>query len=251
MKQMNRALCAVLIVALLCSLASFASAEEEVSVYIPDKVERLQLPESEDEFEGDPFRTGMEGAKAFIYRETVKVITDCGTTNVTYVAKVVADYPEGNTIRRVTAEYANNKKKTLTKYTIRYQTGPKEFYTISYAPRTNTVAEDHYEGEITYVDHGVQTFRNQDTGDSYTVNLDANLPSATLFRDSAGAVYLHRYEQDEILEGVYTDGNVTLKNGVGKYFGQNAWFQWQGGSATRYYKAGLRALVSFVSPRVQ
>ena len=163
---------------------------------------------------------------------------------------MIVDYPAGNYIRRVVAEYANDRRNSLTKYTIRYEVAEKEFYTVTYAPRTNTVGEDHANGEITYRDHGVVTYVNVDTGDAVTVNLDANLPGMTLLRDSAGAVYLHHYDQDEILEAVYTNGKVTYKSGSGK--NANAWYEWDlvTSRVTRIRTNGLRAPKSFKSPRV-
>ena len=83
------------------------------------------------------------------------------------------------------------------------------------------------------------------------MNADANLPSATLFKDSTGGVYLHHYDQDEILEATYTDGSVTLKSGSGNK--ANAWYAFDSvkGIYVPSGRAGLRAPKSFKSPRVQ
>ena len=65
------------------------------------------------------------------------------------------------------------------------------------------------------------------------------------------SLYLHHYTQDEILEGTYTNGDVTLKNGTGKYFGKNVWFLWDKdtGKVTRWRKGGTKPLTAFPSPR--
>ena len=249
MKKISRLMSALLAAVLLLS-ACCAAFAEDVSVYIPNRVDKLQLPDTGSKMKGDAFRTGIEGAKTVIGRESVTVRTDCGRKTVKYVRTVTVTYPEGNTIRKVVAEYANDKKKSLTKYTITYQLGEKEFYTVSYAPRTNTVVEDHFQGAIAYADHGVHSYTNVDTGDRYTVDADVNLPSMTLFKDSLGGVYLHHYEQDEILEAYYDDGTVSLRSGSGK--NANAWYSYDSikGIYVPANKGGLRAPKSFKSPRV-
>ena len=248
MKQLMKTMLAVM---LLLALAAPALAAEEVSVYIPNRLDRLQLAD-EDCYEGDPFKTGMEGAVTEVEYDESVVPTSCGgLKRLEYIRKVTVKYPAGNCIRKVTAEFGNDRKKSLTKYTITYQTGDREFYTISYAPRTNTILEDHFQGAIYFHDHGVHSMTNGDTGDTYTINADANLPSMTVFTDSNGGVYLHHYEADEILQGEYTDGSVTLKTGSGNNAG--SWYLWDSvsGGATRVRKGGLRSPFSFKSPRVK
>lgn len=260
MKNISRWLSALLAVTLLL-VSSLAAVADDTEVYIPNRIEKLQLPDRGEKYKGDPFLTGMEGAVTYLERESTVVKAENGkdargrikTKKVTlkYISKVTTVYPEGNYIRKVVAEYGNDKKKSLTKYTITYQVGEKQQYTVSYAPKTNTVVEDHASGKITFVDHGVHTYTNVDTGDSYTVDADANLPSTTLFKDSLGGVYLHHYDQDEILEAFYTDGKVDLKSGSGD--NANAWYSYDviKGVYVPAGKGGLRAPKSFKSPRVQ
>ena len=260
MKNISRWMSALLAVALLLT-SSLAAVADDTEVYIPNRIEKLQLPDRGEKYEGDPFLTGMEGAVTYLERESTVVKAENGkdargrtkTKNVSlkYISKVTTVYPEGNYIRKVVADYGNDKKKSLTKYSITYQVGEKQLYTVSYAPKTNTVLEDHVGHRITYVDHGIVKKVNVDTGEVYTVNTDANLPSQTLFKDSLGGVYLHHYEQDEILEAFYTDGKIDLKSGSGN--NANAWYSYDSihGIYVPAHKSGLRAPKSFKSPRVQ
>ena len=260
MKNISRWMSALLAVALLLT-SSLAAVADDTEVYIPNRIEKLQLPDRGEKYKGDPFLTGMEGAVTYLERESTVIRAENGkdargrtkTKKVTlrYISKVTTVYPEGNYIRKVVAEYGNDKKKSLTKYTITYQVGEKQLYTVSYAPKTNTVVEDHYRGRITFVDHGVHSYTNVDTGEVFTVDADANLPSKTLFKDSQGGVYLHHYDQDEILEAFYTDGKVDLKSGSGD--NANAWYSYDSikGIYVPANKGGLRAPKSFKSPRVQ
>lgn len=251
MKKTNRWISALLAAVLLLSV-SLTAAAEDVTVFIPGRLAKLQLPDSAESFDGDPFNTGVEGAVTTLVWDDATIQTSCGGyKKLDYIRQVIVTYPEGNYIRKVVAGYGNDKKKSLTKYTITYQTGEKEYYTVSYAPKTNTVVEDHYNGSISYTDHGTKTYMNVDTGSTVTVNADANLPSATLFKDSTGGVYLHHYDQDEILEATYTDGSVTLKSGSGNK--ANAWYVFDSvkGIYVPSGRAGLRAPKSFKSPRVQ
>ena len=241
----------LLLVALVLPLSAFSAAEEEIYVYIPDSASKLKLPAEDAWYDGDPFLTGIEGAVAQVLWDTVSVRSASGgSIDVDYISKVIVDYPETGTIRKVVAAYCNDDRKSLTRYTITYHTGEDEYYAITYAPRTNTVLEDHVDGKIFYEDHGVITVINVDTGDTVTVDLDADLPSQKLLEDSLGAVYLHHYSRDEVLEGAYTDGEVKLKSGSGSSL--DSWYLWDEwtGTVTRSRKIGLRPAGSFVSPRV-
>lgn len=255
MKNSIRLLSAALIAALVLGCCTFALAKDELPpVFIPSSCNRLDLPETDGIYDGDPFQTGMAGARAWVTREEVTVPTSCGgTVDLEYVHCVTAVYPAGNPIRKVVAKFRNDKAKRLYGYTITYQVSDKEFYTISYAGYTTTVTEDHYNGEIEYYSSGVWNFTNVDTGETFTIDTGRQQASRTVFRDSIGGVYIHHYNKDQILEGTYTNGSVTLKNGVGKYFGSNTWFLWDTatGKITKYRKGNLRKLSSFVSPRVE
>ena len=260
MKNISRWMSALLAVTLLLA-SSLAAVADDTEVYIPNRIEKLQLPDRGEKYKGDPFLTGMEGAVTYLERESTVVKAENGkdargrtkTKKVTlkYISKVTTVYPEGNYIRKVVAEYGNDKKKSLTKYSITYQVGEKQQYTVSYAPKTNTVLEDHSNGRITYTDHGPYTYTNPGTGKEVTINLDANLPSAVLIKNAQGGVYLHHYDQDEILEAFYTDGKVDLKSGSGD--NANAWYSYDviKGIYVPAGKGGLRAPKSFKSPRVQ
>ena len=252
MKNLSRFVSLLLIAMLLMGLSVEALADD-TTVFLPSRIARLNLPEDVDEYDGDPFQTGYEGAHTVLYRESVKVpVKPRGTTTLEYVSKVVVTYPAGNYIRKVVAEYRNDKKNTLSKYMITYQVSDKEFYTITYAAQTNSVLEFHYDGalgrEIEYEDLPDNTpaqtiFKNKDIYDANT--------GALLY--SNAAMYVHHYTQDQILEGVYKNGGLTLKNGVGKYFGSATWFNWDAatGKVVKSKMKGLKKLSSFVSPRVE
>ena len=231
-------------------LPAACAAEEDVYVHIPGSAGRLVLPKEDAWYDGDPFDTGIQGAVAQVLWDSVDVRSDSGRISVDYISKVIVDYPEGGRIRRVTARYANDSGKSLTGYTVTYQTGADEYYTISYAPRTNTVLEDHSGGKILYRDGGTVTVISADTGETVTVDLDADLPGRKLLEDSLGSVWLHHYAEDEILEGAYTDGAVTLRTGSGDR--ADTWFLWDEwtGKVTPWEKDGLRSPFSFISPRV-
>ena len=146
MKKTNRWISALLAAVLLLSV-SLTAAAEDVTVFIPGRLAKLQLAES---FDGDPFNTGVEGAVTTLVWDDATIQTSCGGyKKLDYIRQVIVTYPEGNYIRKVVAGYGNDKKKSLTKYTITYQVGEKQLYTVSYAPKTNTVVEDHYRGRIT------------------------------------------------------------------------------------------------------
>ena len=251
MKKMSRLMSALLAAALLLSI-SCAAVAEDVSVYIPNKLAKLDLPDDVETYEGDPFKTGMDGAVTTIEWDDATIIPECGGyLTLDYIRSVTVVYPAGNYIRKVVAEYTNDKKKSLSKYTITYQTGENEYYTISYAAKTGTVAEDHGLDGINYATQGIHSYINNDTGEVITVNLNAAPASQKLLEDYVGAVYLHHYSADEILEGDYTDGSVRLHSGSGNNAGK--WYAYDSvsGVYTQSRKGGLRSIFSFKSPRVQ
>jgi len=201
-------------------------------------------------YEEDYFATGIEGATTVVRYIPAHVDTDCGWTIVWYADTVKATYPEGNYIAGVEAKYRNDAANTLASYKISYATSETEIYKITYAPSTNTVVEDHFNGAITYIDHGVHTLYNVDDGSSVTFNADANIPSSVFFRDSAGGVYAHAYTADEPLYGEYyktrqnwIDGNADAVTGSGNKI--NNWYKPGHGKQVK----GLKRLSSFKSVR--
>ena len=244
MKPMNRLFCALLAAVLLIGACS-AFAETAPAVFLPESMLRLKLPEKTSSFSEDIFRTGMEGAKSSVVYTPGKM------------TKVAATYPRGNYIRQIIAYYRNDAERTLSQYKIVYQVSDTEKYTITYAASTNTLGELHYNGKIIYHDKETYTVGDKE------YHLTEEYASQTLVTDGViydktkdkyyynASLYLHHYTQDEILEGTYTNGDVTLKNGTGKYFGKNVWFLWDKdtGKVTRWRKGGTKPLTAFPSPR--
>lgn len=108
--------------------------------------------------EEDFFRTGMAGASTIIRWEPVKVTNYSArdevqyeTSTITwYVSCVTATYPAGNAITGVRADYRNDARNTLGRYTITYATSDTETYTITYAPAAqNRRADEPISGEYT------------------------------------------------------------------------------------------------------
>ena len=70
------------------------------------------------------------------------------------------------------------------------------------------------------------------------------------YSPKAGDTYLIRYgKADHVVSGEYTDGQVTLVNGSGRHFWENAWYDANTGRQSA--KSGLLACTSFESPRVR
>ena len=269
MKKMTRALAMGIIALILLSLSAAAFAEE-VTAYIPNKVVNLQLPDYENAkygeytYDGDPFRTGQEGGRTTVYWEEVKVlghkyvyeynertqkydkIEKDAKYDTLYIPRVITKYPQGNYIRKIVANYRNDKNRTLVDYLITYQVSETEKYTIRYAAANATIKELHeYESAAAV---GVKrarkfTFSKWD-GKTDTFNNEKPKENEKIF--------VHQYYQDQILEGWYdADGEMTLKSGSGKNF--KKWYLWEywTGRVVQSYKRGLKPVTAFKSPRVQ
>ena len=79
MKKNVRLLALLLVAVSVLSVSTAALGAEEVTCYIPNRVERLALPDyseaiaDECNYKGDPFRTGQEGGDTFVTWEQVTV----------------------------------------------------------------------------------------------------------------------------------------------------------------------------------
>ena len=71
-----------------------------------------------------------------------------------------------------------------------------------------------------------------------------------VYAPRADETYTIRYSAaDNFVSGLYRSGKVTLRNGSGRYFWENAWFDAQTGR--RVDRPGLAAFTSFTTPRVK
>ena len=269
MKKRACLLVFVLISAVLLSV-TITTLAEELTAFIPNKVARLQLPDysnavfNEYSYDGDPFLTGQEGGKTTVYWEEVTVrghkyvyelnertqkiekVKNNAKYDTLYIPRVVTNYPVGNYIRKIVANYRNDKARTLVDYLITYQVSETEKYTIRYAAANATIKELHeYESAAAV---GVKratkiTFSKWD-GKTDTFN-DAKPKENE-------KIFVHQYYQDQILEGWYdADYEMTLKSGSGKNF--KKWYLWEywTGKVVESHKRGLKPVTAFKSPRVQ
>ena len=215
MKRLTRLMSALLAAVLLFSFGrAAAGAENEVpAVHIPPRVVSLHLPEDVSQYNGDAFRSGIEGAVTMIERGTMTVRTDCGKTDTEYIRSVTVNYPAGNYIRRVSAIYRNDTGGSLAKYNITYETDDGGLYTIYYSVKEKSM----------------------------------NIPPATsqsVYRPYGKAVKngTFRYPHtDKILKGAYSGGGVMLTCGQADV--------WHPYSTARYMS--LYSIFSFISPRVE
>ena len=77
MKKTNRWISALLAAVLLLSV-SLTAAAEDVTVFIPGRLAKLQLPDSAESFDGDPFNTGVEDAVTTLVWDDATIQTSCG-----------------------------------------------------------------------------------------------------------------------------------------------------------------------------
>ncbi len=258
MKKTLRLLGLTLAVLSLLALASVAMAAD-VTAYIPGRVTKLDLPEYDEgyfgdyTYDGDVFQTGQEGGRTTVYWEEVtvaghKFVMEDGVKvekyaeyDTLYIPQVRVVYPEGNYIRKIVARYRNDAARSLIDYLITYETSETEKYTIRYAASNATILETHdYDVTLT----GEKKLRHI-TFQKWDGKPIAK-PTATQKQ------FLHRYYQDQILEGWYEcKGQERLKSGSGKNYKQ--WFLWDyyTGSVTKSHKRGLKPITAFPSPRVQ
>ncbi len=255
MNKTTRALCLALLAALLLACMLPAQAEEDVTAFIPNKINRLSLPTSEESFfekmtyEGDPFETGIEGAVTTLYEggnvydydsaEIGDVKVEIYLYDVMYIKTVRTDYPEGNYIRRIEANYRVDK--ALDSYLITYQTAEDESYTIRYAPRTQTVAEFH--------SHTVDAQTGSVTCDGIYFYHDVPTVDGSL--KLSDTLFLHSYREDQVLEGRYNKkGLEEVRSGSGKNI--KKWYLWDyySGTVKEYKKGSLKPCTSFPSIRV-
>ena len=190
----------------------------------------------------DYFRTGMEGASTVIrwvpehiknYSEENYVKYET-TTTVWYVSSVTTTYPAGNYITGIRADYRNDRKNTLSSYTITYAVSDKETYAITYMPNRATIVEEHNYGLFLPVDSNLPSMID------YT-----NDPNT--WEEYPSGWYLHHYEADEPIYGEYTVGGKKYVSGSGSNL--NKWYR--EGHGAELKKKGLRGVTSFTSPRVK
>lgn len=265
MKKTVRMVAVTILAIALLSIAA-ASLAENITVYIPNKVEKLQLPDYEnakyDEYtyDGDPFRTGQEGGRTTVFWEQVRVpghtfyykevdgeilkLEKYAEYDTLYIPHVCTTYPDGNYIRKIVANYRNDKARSLIDYLITYQVSETEKYTVRYAASNATIKELHeYEKTTTGVKTKKITFSKWD-GKTDTFN--GKEP------EENEKIFIHQYYQDQILEGWYdADGEMTLKTGSGDNF--KKWYLWEywTGRVVQSHKRGLKPVTAFKSPRVQ
>ena len=142
----------------------------------------------------DFFRTGMEGADSSVHYERIVSLTQCGTEekpythydSYFYISSIASDYPEGNYIAEVSADWRNDEKTELSAYTISYAPGENEVYEITYAPETASILEEHEKDGIQYTE------------------VSSALPSAKL----SDTEFIHHYTKDQVLCGLY------FRNGI-------------------------------------
>lgn len=190
----------------------------------------------------DFFRTGMEGAVTVIRWEPVSVKNRSEADGIRYettvtgwfVSSVTAEYPAGSFISRVRAEYRNDRKNTLSGYTVTYAVGEDETYAVTYAPADATILEEHHYGLF--------------------LPVNDRLPSAIIYTNDPNTweeipsgYYLHHMDGDEPVCGELTLNGKTYVTGSGDKLEQ--WFE--AGHGRQLKKRGLRTIFSFPSPRVR
>ena len=135
MKKTVRILALALMATILLSLSAAALAED-ITAYIPNKVEKLKLPGYENAtyneytYDGDPFQTGQEGGKTTVYWEEVRVpghkyvtvrgqkVEKYAEYDTLYIPRVRTIFPKGNYIRKIEANYRNDNARSLVDYLI-------------------------------------------------------------------------------------------------------------------------------------
>ena len=214
MKRIARLMSALTAAALLFAFGwAAAEAEREVpAVHIPSRVGRLDLPEDVSQYEGDAFRTGIEGAVTTVERAAVTVKTEHGKTEVEYIRSVAVSYPAGHYIRRVTAIFRNDAAGSLAKYNIAYE-ADGGLYTIYYSAKEKSMNMPPADSQFTYAPFG-------------------NFPKAEDFRYPW---------TDKILKGAYSGSGVQLTCGLSGVCHPY--------DTARYMD--LFSIFSFISPRVE
>ena len=199
----------------------------------------------------DPFRTGLEVDHVSVTFENVDVITYCYADAVTewennqhkdpvsglyypkpqpmsmwYLSHVEAIYTEGSYVAGVGTDWRNDKKQNLASYRVVYAVSEKDYYMITYAPKTTTINENK-SGSTVFTDGAgnvCDLTQGNTTGAFYKatgiqppedyVELSRQnicggyLPSASIPAvDATGAVigtdYLHHYTADQPIFGLY------------------------------------------------
>ena len=215
MKRLTRLMSALMAAVILFAFGcAAAGAEKEVpAVHIPSRVVRLRLPEDVSQYNGDAFRTGIDGAVTMIERGTMTVRTDCGRTDTEYIRSVTVNYPAGNFIRRVSAIYKNDTGGSLAKYNITYETDDGGLYTIYYSAKEKSLNIPPADSIFIYVPFG--------------------------YAQKAGTF---RYPwTDRILKGAYSGSGVQLTCGL-----SGVWHPYDTARNMKLYQ-----IFSFISPRVE
>ena len=257
MKKTERLLVLAIIAAALLSVSAAALAED-ITVFIPNRVGKLQLPDYENavydeyQYQGDPFRTGQDGAKTTVFWEEVKVkgykyvyrngvkIKKNAKYDTLYIPRVITTYPKGNYIRQIVANFRNDEARSLIDYLITYQVSESEKYTVRYAAANRTVLETH-------------EYATSETGSLINTRITFSVWKGEKATSTATTKqFIHHYYQDQILEGWYdANGEMTLKTGSGDNF--TKWYLWEywSGKVVQVHKRGLKPVTAFKSPRVQ
>ena len=174
---------------------------------------------------------------------------DYSSTDVWYISSVKTTYPSGNFVVGVEADFRNDINGTLYGYKISYCPGENEneIYTITYAPKDVAILEDHTVGNY-YVWNNYVLWP-----DTETLNTDLE----KFFRDKGDytsavssrnhSLFYRTYSQDQVLYGVYTDGEIVLVSGSG----DNLDYWYLEGHGLRSHKPGLLPCTYFESPRIQ
>ena len=256
MKKSARILVLALFAAILLSLSAAALAED-ITVYIPNRVSKLNLPGYENatydeyQYQGDPFLTGQNGGKTTVFWEEVKVkgyeyvyrggikIRKNAKYDTLYIPRVVTTYPKGNYIRQIVANFRNDEARSLVDYLITYQVSETEKYTVRYAAADATILETH-------------EYATTATGSRINTKITFSKWNGEKATSTATTKqFIHRYYQDQILEGWYdADGEMTLKTGSGDNF--TKWYLWEywSGKVVEVRRRGLKPVTAFKSPRV-
>ena len=139
-----------------------AAGWQDVSAYIPDTIEKLDLPQTESGAsssghvfqvtnypEGwdydDPFLTGMSNWEVtLVWEDMVLGSGKDGKVMPQYVRKIIATYPENYYIRQIEAEYGNDGRRSLVRYTIIYRFSDAGQYAFSYDGNTDEIQEGFY-----------------------------------------------------------------------------------------------------------
>ena len=167
---------------------------QDVSAYIPDTIEKLDLPQTESEAssasgavyqitdykEGwdydDPFLTGMYNWEVnLVWEDMVLGAGKDGKVMPKYVRKIIATYPEYY-IRQIEAEYSSGGRRSLIRYTISYRFSEPGQYSFTYDGNTDEILEGFYtNGDVRLI---TGTGDHADTWYAYDIVKGEYVPSS-------------------------------------------------------------------------